>query len=253
MSVPAACRNALPELLNDSERGGILELRDIPSADGAMSPMEIWCNESQERYVLGIEPERLEEFEALCQRERCPYAVLGTATRERVLRLNDALLNEPPVDMPLEVLLGKTPKMHRDATSVAVKPTATQVDPADLETALLRVLRFPAVGSKSFLITIGDRSVGGLVARDQMVGPWQVPVADSAVTLHSFHGYTGEAMAIGERAPLAVVDSPAAARMAVTEAITNIASAPIAKLSDVRLSAKLDGSSGRRRAGCCIV
>jgi phosphoribosylformylglycinamidine synthase len=236
--------NALPELLNDSERGGILELRDIPSADGAMSPMEIWCNESQERYVLGIEPERLEEFEALCQRERCPYAVLGTATRERVLRLNDALLNEPPVDMPLEVLFGKTPKMHRDATSVAVKPTATQANPADLETDLLRVLRFPAVGSKSFLITIGDRSVGGLVARDQMVGPWQVPVADSAVTLHSFHGYTGEAMAIGERAPLAVVDSPAAARMAVTEAITNIASAPIAKLSDVRLSANWMAAAG---------
>ena len=236
--------NALPELLNDSERGGILELRDIPSADGAMSPMEIWCNESQERYVLGIEPDRLEEFEALCKRERCPYAVLGTTTKNRNLRLNDALLHEPPVDMPLDVLLGKTPKMHRDATSVAVQPATAQVPRNDLETDLLSVLRFPAVGSKSFLITIGDRSVGGLVARDQMVGPWQVPVADSAVTLHSFHGYAGEAMAIGERAPLAVVDSPAAARMAVTEAITNIASAPIAKLADVRLSANWMAAAG---------
>ena len=236
--------NALPELLNDSERGGILELRDIPSADGAMSPMEIWCNESQERYVLGIEQNRLKEFEALCKRERCPYAVLGTATKERVLRLNDALLHEPPVDMPLDVLLGKTPKMHRDATSLAVKPAIVRATRNVLETDLFNVMRFPSVGSKSFLITIGDRSIGGLVARDQMVGPWQVPVADSAVTLHSFHGYTGEAMAVGERAPLAVVNSPAAARMAVTEAITNIASAPIAKLSDVRLSANWMAAAG---------
>jgi len=236
--------NALPELLNDSERGGILELREIPSADGAMSPMEIWCNESQERYVLGVENDRLEEFEALCKRERCPYAVLGTVTTQRDLRLNDALLHEPPVDMPLEILLGKTPKMHRDAVSVAVRPATAPLKHNDLANDLLSVLRFPAVGSKSFLITIGDRSVGGLVARDQMVGPWQVPVADSAVTLHSFHGYAGEAMTVGERAPLAVVDSQAAARMAVTEAITNIASAPIASLSDVRLSANWMAAAG---------
>jgi phosphoribosylformylglycinamidine synthase len=236
--------NALPELLNDSERGGKLELRKIPSADGAMSPMEIWCNESQERYVLGIERDRLEEFESLCKRERCPYAVLGSVTNERNLYLNDALLHEPPVDMPLEVLLGNTPKMHRDATSGAVKPATASLAQTRLEDDLLKVLRFPAVGSKSFLITIGDRSVGGLVARDQMVGPWQVPVADSAVTLHSFHGYSGEAMAIGERAPLAVVDSPAAARMAVTEAITNITSAPIANLSDIRLSANWMAAAG---------
>jgi len=236
--------NALPELLNDSERGGILELRKIPSADGAMSPMEIWCNESQERYVLGVEQDRLEEFEALCKRERCPYAVLGTVTSQRDLRLNDTLLHEPPVDMPLEILLGKTPKMHRDATSAAVRLATARLNHTELADDLLSVLRFPAVGSKSFLITIGDRSVGGLVARDQMVGPWQVPVADSAVTLHSFHGYAGEAMAIGERAPLAVVNSPAAARMAVTEAITNIASAPIASLSDVRLSANWMAAAG---------
>ena len=236
--------NALPELLNDSERGGILELREIPSTDGGMSPMEIWCNESQERYVLGIEQDRLQEFEFFCQRERCPYAVLGVVTNERTLRLNDKLLGEPPVDMPLEVLLGKTPKMHRDAVSDVVKPATSQLPESDLQNDLLSVLRFPAVGSKSFLITIGDRSVGGLVARDQMVGPWQVPVADSAVTLHSFHGYEGEAMAVGERTPLAVVNSPAAARMAVAEALTNIASAPIEKLSHVRLSANWMAAAG---------
>ncbi len=236
--------NALPELLNDSERGGILELREIPSADGAMSPMEIWCNESQERYVLGVERDRLKEFEFLCQRERCPYAVLGTVTDERKLRLNDALLHEPPVDLPLEVLLGKTPKLHRNATSGAVSPLSDLPGQTSLQDDLVKVLRFPAVGSKSFLITIGDRSVGGLVARDQMVGPWQVPVADSSVSLHSFHGYAGEAMAIGERTPLAVVNSPAAARMAVTEAITNIASAPIARLADVRLSANWMAAAG---------
>ncbi len=236
--------NALPELLNDSERGGILELREIPSTDSGMSPMEIWCNESQERYVLGIENDRLQEFEFLCKRERCPYAVLGVVTKERNLRLNDALLQQPPVDMPLEVLLGKTPKMHRDAVSDVVNPEASQLPESDLENDLPGVLRFPAVGSKSFLITIGDRSVGGLVARDQMVGPWQVPVADCAVTLHSFHGYNGEAMAVGERTPLAVVNSPAAARMAVAEAVTNIASAPIEKLSDVRLSANWMAAAG---------
>jgi phosphoribosylformylglycinamidine synthase len=236
--------NALPELLNDSERGGTLELREIPSADGAMSPMEIWCNESQERYVLGIEHDRLEEFEFLCKRERCPYAVLGTVTEKRHLRLNDELLKEPPVDLPLEVLLGKTPKLHRDAASGVVGPLNELPGQTSLEEDLLNVLRFPAVASKSFLITIGDRSVGGLVARDQMVGPWQVPVADSAVSLHGFHGYEGEAMAIGERTPLAVVNSPAAARMAVTEAITNIASAPIARLSDVRLSANWMAAAG---------
>ena len=236
--------NALPELLNDSARGGILELREVPSSDGAMSPMEIWCNESQERYVLGIERDRLDEFEFLCRRERCPYAVLGTVTEERHLRLNDKLLHEPPVDLPLEVLLGKTPKLHRDAVTKVVSPLTGLPAQVCLETDLLKVLRFPAVASKSFLITIGDRSVGGLVARDQMVGPWQVPVADSAVSLHGFEGYEGEAMAVGERTPLAVVNSPAAARMAVTEAITNIASAPIARLSDVRLSANWMAAAG---------
>ena len=236
--------NALPELLNDSERGGRLELREIPSADGAMSPMEIWCNESQERYVLGIERERLQEFESLCQRERCPYAVLGTVTAERTLQVNDTLLKQQPVDLPMDVLLGKTPKMHRDAVSTSVEADKVPHYGASLEDDLFSVLRFPAVAGKSFLITIGDRSVGGLVARDQMVGPWQVPVADAAVTLHSFHGFAGEAMAVGERTPLAVVNSPAAARMAVAEAITNIASAPIASLGEVRLSANWMAAAG---------
>jgi phosphoribosylformylglycinamidine synthase len=238
--------NALPELLNDSERGGNLELRDIPSADGAMSPMEIWCNESQERYVLAVERDRLEEFEFLCKRERCPFAVLGAVTAERKLHLDDRLLHEPPVDLPLEVLLGKLPKTHRSANAEPVRTSASLAAGSSLEDDLFEVLRFPAVGSKSFLITIGDRTVGGLVARDQMVGPWQVPVADSAVTLHSFHGYAGEAMAVGERTPLAVVDSPAAARMAVAEAVTNIASAPVARLSDVRLSANWMAAAGEK-------
>jgi len=236
--------NALPELLNDSERGGKLELRKVPSADGAMSPMEIWCNESQERYVLGIDHGRLQEFEQLCRRERCPYAVLGTVTDARDLRVDDALLKTPAVDLPLDVLLGKTPRLHRDAQSASVGPLIELPADTTLEDDLLGVLRFPAVGSKSFLITIGDRSVGGLVARDQMVGPWQVPVADSAVTLHGFDGYAGEAMAVGERTPLAVVNSPAAARLAVTEAITNIASAPVARLADVRLSANWMAAAG---------
>ncbi len=236
--------NALPELLNDSRCGGVLELRAIPSADGAMSPMEIWCNESQERYVLGVDEGRLAEFESLCQRERCPYAVLGVVTEACTLKVNDNLSDNRPVDLPLDLLLGKTPGLHRDAVRVAVNPRNNGPTAAGLEEDLLKVMRFPAVGSKSFLVTIGDRSVGGLVARDQMVGPWQVPVADSAVTLHSFHGYAGEAMAIGERTPLAVLNSPAAARMAVTEAITNIASAPIRQLSDVRLSANWMAAAG---------
>ncbi len=241
--------NALPELLNDSGRGGVLELRAIPSADGAMSPMEIWCNESQERYVLAVEQESLAEFEQLCSRERCPYAVLGTVSGERLLRLNDALLNEPPVNMPMDVLLGNTPKMYRQAVNKPIQLKESAIDGSEalksgLEDDLFAVLRCPSVGSKSFLITIGDRSVGGLVARDQMVGPWQVPVADSAVTLHSFNGYAGEAMAVGERTPLAVINSPAAARMAVAEAITNITSAPIARLADVRLSANWMAAAG---------
>jgi phosphoribosylformylglycinamidine synthase len=236
--------NALPELLNDGGQGGELELRRVPCGDTAMSPMEIWCNESQERYVLAIEPGVLDVFEALCQRERCPFAVLGQATRERRLRLADELLGQAPVDMPLDVLLGKPPRMLREAQRQAFAGDALDAEALDTREALRRVLRFPAVGSKSFLVTIGDRTVGGLVARDQMVGPWQVPVADAAVTLSGFRSRTGEAMAMGERTPLAVVNAPASGRMAVAEAVTNIAAAAIDRISDIRLSANWMAAAG---------
>ena len=236
--------NALPELLNDGGTGGTLELREVPSADTAMSPMEIWCNESQERYVLAIGPERLEEFEAMCRRERCPFAVLGQATAKKQLKLGDRLLGDNPVDMPLEVLLGKPPKMVRNVARQSFEGDDFDAAALDTTEALRRVLRFPAVGSKTFLVTIGDRSVGGLVVRDQMVGPHQVPVADAAVTLSGFHRDTGEAMAMGERTPLAVVDAPASGRLAVAEAVTNIASAAIDSISDIRLSANWMAAAG---------
>ncbi|NNK38813.1 MAG: phosphoribosylformylglycinamidine synthase, partial [Xanthomonadales bacterium] len=236
--------NALPELLNDGGHGGELELRRVPSADTAMSPMEIWCNESQERYVLAIEPGGLDAFAAMCRRERCPFAVLGEATEERQLRLTDDWRGDAPVDMPLEVLLGKPPKMFRDVRRQAFDGDAWDASDLDTAEALRRVLRFPAVASKSFLITIGDRTVGGLVTRDQMVGPWQVPVADAAVTLSGFGSDTGEAMAMGERTPLAVIDGPASGRMAIAEAVTNLAGAAIERLSDIRLSANWMAAAG---------
>lgn len=236
--------NALPELLHDGGVGGVLQLRKIPVSDPAMSPMEIWCNESQERYVLGLKPEGLAWFEALCERERCPYAVLGQATQQAQLSLEDEITGEAAVDMPLEVLLGRTPKMHREAHRQTVHSTEFSTAGLDLLEATQRVLRFPAVGSKSFLITIGDRSVGGLTVRDQMVGPWQVPVADCAVTLAGFNTRHGEAMAMGERSPLAVINGPASGRMAVAEAITNIAAAAIARINDIRLSANWMAAAG---------
>ncbi|RPH97000.1 MAG: phosphoribosylformylglycinamidine synthase, partial [Lysobacterales bacterium] len=236
--------NALPELLNDGGHGGELELRRVPCGDTAMSPMEIWCNEAQERYVLAIEPDRLEDFDAMCRRERCPFAVLGRATAERRLKLSDELLGRDPVDMLLETLLGKPPRMLREARRQSFSGDTLDADALDTRAALRRVLRFPAVGSKSFLVTIGDRSVGGLVTRDQMVGPWQVPVADAAVTLSGFRSHTGEAMAIGERTPLAVVNAPASGRMAIAEAVTNIASAAIDRISDIRLSANWMAAAG---------
>jgi phosphoribosylformylglycinamidine synthase len=236
--------NALPELLHDGGVGGELQLRKIPLADPAMSPMEIWCNESQERYVLALKPEALDWFEAICARERCPFAVLGQATVEARLTLMDSSSGMAAVDMPLEVLLGRTPKMHRIAQRQKVTTTEFSSCGLDLLEATRRVLRFPSVGSKSFLITIGDRSVGGLTVRDQMVGPWQVPVADCAVTLAGFNADHGEAMAMGERSPLAIVNGPASGRMAVAEAITNIASAPIAAISDIRLSANWMAAAG---------
>ncbi len=244
--------NALPELLNDGGQGGVLELRRIPSTDTAMSPMEIWCNEAQERYVVAIKEQFIDDFEAMCRRERCPFAVLGKATEKRHLQLNDEWQGESPVDMPLELLLGKTPGMFRDVHRV--KFEGDDFDPAIFDTAetLRQILRFPAVASKSFLITIGDRSVGGLVTRDQMVGPWQVPVADAAVTLSGFNSTTGEAMAMGERTPLAVLDGPASGRMAIAEAVTNIACSAISDISNIRLSANWMAAAGEPGQDACL-
>jgi phosphoribosylformylglycinamidine synthase len=236
--------NALPELVNDSKRGATFDLRAVPSDEPGMSPVELWCNESQERYVLALAPERLAEFEALCARERCPFAVVGRATDDGRLRLDDPLLKKRPIDMPLAVLLGKPPKMTRRAEHARAAILPFDAGALDVREAALRLLRLPTVADKTFLITIGDRTVGGLIARDQMVGPWQVPVADAALTTTAFDVYTGEAMAVGERAPVALLSAAASARMAVAEALTNIASAPIAKLGDVKLSANWMAPAG---------
>lgn len=229
--------NALPEIVHDSSRGATFELRDVPSAEPGLSPLEIWCNESQERYVLGIAPADLERFKAICQRERCPFAVVGKVTKETRLLVNDSLFNNRPIDLPMDVLFGKPPKMTRQFKRRQPENVSLKLDNVKLDEAIERVLHLPAVGSKKFLITIGDRTVGGLVTRDQMVGPWQVPVSDAAVTAVAFDADAGEAMAMGERTPLAAINAPAAARMAIGEAITNIAAADIAKLSDIKLSA----------------
>jgi phosphoribosylformylglycinamidine synthase len=228
--------NAMPELVNDSGRGARYELRAIPNDEPGMSPMEIWCNESQERYVMAIAPENMDAFEALCERERCPYAVIGEATEEQHLMLGDGHFNNTPIDMPLEVLLGKPPKMLRDVHRRPFKKQEFETSKINLQEAAYRVLRLPSVADKTFLITIGDRSVTGLIARDQMVGPWQVPVADVAVTATGFQAYTGEAMAVGERTPVALIDHAASARMAVGESLTNLAAANVT-LSRTVLSA----------------
>lgn len=236
--------NAFPELVNDSGRGGRFELRVVPNDESSMSPMEIWCNESQERYVLGINPEDVELFQAICERERCPWAIVGEATSEQHLLVGDAEFDHNPVDMPLSLLLGKPPKMLRNVKHHTFEKPGLDLVNVEVNDALERVLKLPAVASKNFLITIGDRSVTGLVARDQMVGPWQVPVADCAVTLADHHGFQGEAMSMGERAPLALIDAPSSGRMAVGEAITNIAAASIAKMSDIKLSANWMAACG---------
>jgi phosphoribosylformylglycinamidine synthase len=236
--------NALPELVHDAGRGGRFELRAVPSDDTGMSPMELWCNESQERYVLAVAAERLDEFKALCERERCPYAVVGEATAEQRLLVGDAHFDDTPIDMPMPLLFGKPPRMLRDVHHRTFHKPELHLRGVALREAALRVLRLPAVASKTFLVTIGDRTITGQVARDQMVGPWQVPVADCAVTLVDYAGYAGEAMAMGERSPLALIDAPASGRMAVGEALTNIAAAPIARLADVRLSANWMAAAG---------
>ena len=236
--------NALPELVHGGGRGASFELRKIPLGETGMSPKQIWCNESQERYVLAIPPERLEEFSALCERERCPFEVVGVATAEDRLTVHDKEFGDYPVDMPLSVLLGKPPKMTRNVTRETPRLTACDTGQIDLRDAIERVLRLPSVANKTFLISIGDRTVGGMTARDQMVGPWQVPVADVAVTLMGFSTNRGEAFAIGERTPLALVNAPASGRMAVGEAITNIAAARIDRIGDIKLSANWMAAAG---------
>jgi phosphoribosylformylglycinamidine synthase len=236
--------NAIPECVAHSNRGGRIDLRAVPSDEPGMSPLEIWCNEAQERYVLVIAPEHLELFDALCARERCPYAVVGHTTDDGWLQVGDRLLEANPVDLPLDVILGKPPRMTRDVRTLAPLADDFDANALDIRDAAYRLLRFPTVADKTFLITIGDRTVGGMISRDQMVGPWQVPVSDVAVTISDYTSTTGEAMAMGERTPLALLDAPASGRMAVAEAITNIAAADIGALSDVRMSANWMAACG---------
>jgi phosphoribosylformylglycinamidine synthase len=231
--------NALPEAIAHSHRGGRIDLRKIPVAETGLSPMEIWCNESQERYVLALVPGSTSGFAALCERERCPFAVVGEITADGLLRVEEAA-----VDMPIDVLLGKPPRMTRDVRTRRKRTSALSTAGAGIEESLDRLLCLPTVASKSFLITIGDRTVGGMVSRDQMVGPWQVPVADAAVSLSDYEGYAGEAMAMGERTPAAVLNAPASGRLAVGEAITNIMAADVRRLGDIRLSANWMAACG---------
>lgn len=236
--------NAFPELVNDGGRGADFELRNVPNDEPGMAPHEIWCNESQERYVMSVAPEDMALFESICKRERAPFAVVGEATEQQHLTLNDTHFDNKPIDLPLDVLLGKAPKMHREVTST--QSTGDEFDGLniDIQDAAERILRLPTVAEKTFLITIGDRSVTGLVCRDQMVGPWQIPVADVAVTASSFDSYQGEAMAVGERTPIALLNHGASARMAVGEAITNIAAADIGSLNRIKLSANWMAAAG---------
>jgi phosphoribosylformylglycinamidine synthase len=237
--------NAVPEVVaHTAGRGGRVNLRDVPSAEPGMSPMEIWCNEAQERYVLAVAPDRLHTFAEIAKRERSPFAVIGDIDDSGRLLVSDPLFGNNPVDMPIDVLLGKPPRMTRDVKSLAAPGQPLDLSRVDLKEAAYRVLRFPAVADKTFLITIGDRSVGGMISRDQMVGPWQVPVSDVAVTVADYTGTAGEAMAMGERTPVAVLDGPASGRLAVAEAVTNILAADVASLSQIRLSANWMAACG---------
>lgn len=236
--------NAMPELVSDGDRGGRFNLRAIPNDEPGMSPLEVWCNESQERYVMAVAPQQLATFDAICKRERAPYAVIGEATEALHLSLDDSHFGNQPIDLPLDVLLGKTPKMLRDVTRLKGRGTALVLDDIRLDEAINRVLHLPVVAEKTFLITIGDRSVTGMVARDQMVGPWQIPVADCAVTTASLDSYYGEAMSIGERAPVALLNFAASARLAVGEALTNLAATRIGDIKRVKLSANWMAAAG---------
>jgi len=236
--------NAVPEMVHAAHRGAKLDLRAIPSEDSGMSPREIWCNEAQERYVLAIDPARLERFREICERERCPFAVLGTATSDSRLVIHDEKLKDSPVDLDLGIVLGKPPKMLRDVKRVALRLEPLSLEGIEPKEAAYRVLRHPAVADKTFLISIGDRTVGGLCSRDPFVGPWQVPVADCAVTLLDYDGYRGEAFALGERTPVALIDGPASGRMAIGEALTNLAAARVRSLDRVKLSANWMAAAG---------
>ncbi|MFO1377686.1 MAG: phosphoribosylformylglycinamidine synthase [Steroidobacteraceae bacterium] len=237
--------NAVPEAVAHSHRGGSVDLRAVPSAESGMSPLEIWCNEAQERYILAVAEDRLGVLREFCARERCPYGVIGRITDDGVLRVRDPVAGNDPVAMPIDVLLGKPPRMTRDVVRAARPGDGFETRGLDVREALYRLLRLPAVADKGFLVTIGDRSVGGLISREPMVGPWQVPVADVAVTLSGFVGSTGEAMAMGERTPLALLDAPASGRMAVGEALTNIVAADVRRIGDVRLSANWMAACGQ--------
>ena len=236
--------NAFPELVNDAGRGAVFELRAVPLEEHGMSPLQIWCNESQERYVLSILPEDLDKFRAICERERCPFAVVGTATDDGRLQVRDELFGNSPVDLPLNVLLGKPPKTTRTDETQKQPAQAFSAAQYDLKESAYRVLRLPAVAAKNFLITIGDRSVGGMTHRDQMVGAWQTPVADCAVTLMGFNTHRGEAMSMGEKPALALFDAPASGRMCVGEALTNIAATHIGALGNIKLSANWMAACG---------
>ena len=236
--------NAFPELVNDAKVGAVFQLRDVHNEERGMSPRELWSNESQERYVMAVLQKDLPLFKALCERERCPFAIVGYATEDRHLTVADSHYDNKPVDMDLSVLLGKPPKMTRDVKSIAKKLSAFDTKKIDLKDAVARVLRLPGVADKTFLITIGDRTVTGLIARDQFVGPWQIPVSDVAVTLAGYETNAGEAFAIGERAPIALIDAPASGRIAIGEAITNIAAAKISDISILKLSANWMAPAG---------
>ncbi|MBT3744588.1 MAG: phosphoribosylformylglycinamidine synthase, partial [Candidatus Thioglobus sp.] len=238
--------NGLPELVNDSGRGGRFELRNIPNDDNQMSPLEIWCNESQERYVLAIAPESLALFENICTRERAPFAVLGESTKEQELVLSDKLFEDTPIDMPMSVLLGNPPKTNIDASTQDINLNPLDTSNIKLDEAINRILQLPTVASKNFLITIGDRSVTGMVARDQFVGPWQVPVADCAISISDYVGYKGEIMSLGERTPLALCDANSAARMTIGEALTNMLGGYVEDIHDISLSANWMSASGHK-------
>src|SRR5690606_4599009 len=238
--------NAVPEIVDHSGCGAVVDLASVPSDEPGMSAMELWANETQERYMLAIEPADLPVFERFCERERCPFAVIGELTANRDLVVRDSRFGETPVEMPMDVLLGRPPKMTRSARRAAPEIADWDRSGVKLDEAVRRVLSFPAVADKSFLIHIGDRTVGGMSSRDQLVGPWQVPVADVAVTTSGYSGYTGEAMAMGERTPVAIKRGPESARLAIAEAVTNIAAADVAALGDIKLSANWMAAAGFR-------